>query len=70
MNYLPEEKRQKRPEKTTHEIKTLEQNEKLICLNTLDSLSTLCSKEMALEILRKAFRIDITGEFHIYRNTS
>ena len=37
-----------------HKIKTIERNEQLSCQNKLDSLSALCSKEMALEILRKA----------------
>ena len=53
-----------------HKIKTLERNEQLSCQNKLDSLSALCSKEMALEILRKAFKNDTTDEFQIYRNTS
>ena len=41
--------------KHTH-ARTLERNEQLSCQNKLDSLSALCSKEMALEILRKAFK--------------
>ena len=56
MNYFPEEKRQKRSEKTMHKIKTLARNEQLSCQNKLYSLGALCSKEMALEILRKAFK--------------
>ena len=52
-----------------HIIKTIERNEQLSCQIKLDSLSALCSKEMALEILRKALRKDTTDEFHIYRNT-
>ena len=39
-----------------HKIKTLARNEQLSCQNKLDSLSALCLKEMALEILRKAFK--------------
>ena len=39
-----------------HKIKTIERNEQLSCQNKLDSLSALCSKEMALKILRKAFK--------------
>ena len=54
MNYFPEEKRQKRFEKIMHKIKTLTRNEQLNCQKKLDFLSALCSKEMALEILRKA----------------
>ena len=50
-------------------IKTLARNEKLSCQNKLDFLSALCSKEMALEILRKAFKKGYS-EFHIYGNTS
>ena len=50
-------------------IKTIERNEQLSCQNKLDSLSALCSMEIALEILRKALRKDTTDEFHIYRNT-
>ena len=56
MNYFPEEKRQKRSEKIMNKIKTLARNEQLSCQNKLDSLSALCSKEMALEILRKAVK--------------
>ena len=50
-------------------IKTIERNEQLSCQNKLDSLSALCSMEIALEILRKALGKDTTDEFHIYRNT-
>ena len=57
MNYFPEEKRQKRSEKIMHKIKTLARNEQLGCQKKLDSPSALCSKEMALEILRKAVKI-------------
>ena len=39
-----------------HKIKTLAGSEQLSCQNKLDSLSALCSKELALEILRKAFK--------------
>ena len=69
MNYFPEGKRQKRSEKIMQKIKTLARNEKLSCQNKLDFLSALCSKEMALEILRKAFKKGYS-EFHIYGNTS
>ena len=54
MNYFPEEKRQKRFEKIMHKIKTLARNEQLNCKKKLDFLSALSSKEMALQILRKA----------------
>ena len=54
--FFPEEKRQKRSEKIMHKIKTLAGSEQLSCQNKLDSLSALCSKEMALEILRKAVK--------------
>ena len=37
-----------------HKIKTLARNEQLNCKKKLDFLSALSSKEMALEILRKA----------------
>ena len=40
-----------------HKIKTLARNEQLGCQKKLDSPSALCSKEMALEILRKAVKI-------------
>ena len=56
MNYFPEEKRQKRSEKIMHNIKTLAGNEQITCQNKLDSLSASSSKELALEILRKAFK--------------
>ena len=56
MNYFPEEKRQKRSEKDYAHEKKIERNEQLSCQNKLDSLSALCSKEMALEILRKAVK--------------
>ena len=39
-----------------HKIKTLAGSEQLSCQNKLDSLSALCSKKLALEILRKAFK--------------
>ena len=39
-----------------HKIKTLARNEQLSCQNKQYSLSTLCSKEIALEILPKAFK--------------
>ena len=54
--FFPEEKRQKRSEKIMHKTKTLVGNEQISCQNKLDSLSALCSKELALEILRKAFK--------------
>ena len=54
VNYFPEEKRQNRSEKIMHKIKTLAGNEQLSYQNKLDS--ALCSKELALEILRKAFK--------------
>jgi len=56
VNYFPEEKRQKRSEKIMHKIKTLARNEQLSCQNKHYSLSALCLKEIALEILRKAFK--------------
>ena len=37
-------------------IKTIERNKQLSCQNKLNIFSVLCSKEMALEILRKAFK--------------
>ena len=39
-----------------HKIKTLARNEQLGCKKKLDSPSALCSKEIALEILRKAVK--------------